>query len=72
MGGTVGKSPDDERRGRKRDVIDKTWHDWQRWDLSNKITFGGGSISVQVDPGQASTHLTGVPPFFDVRDNPSS
>ncbi|KAF9647450.1 Di-copper centre-containing protein [Thelephora ganbajun] len=47
-------------------MVDKIWYDWQHRNSSNKNTFGGGSISVQVDPSQASKYPTGAPPLLNL------
>ena len=47
-------------------MIDKIWYEWQLRDSSNKNAFGGGTISVQVDPTQGVAYPTGAPPFLNV------
>ena len=52
-------------------MIDKIWYEWQLRDPSNKNAFGGGTISMQVDPTIATTYPTGAPPFLNVSEIPS-
>ena len=53
-------------------MIDKVWYQWQLRDSSNKNAFGGGTVSVQVDPIQGAIYPTGAPPFLNVSEAPSS
>jgi len=46
-------------------MIDKIWYEWQLRSSTNKNAFGGGSISIQVDPVGAAAYPNGAPPFLD-------
>ena len=48
-------------------MVDKVWYEWQLRTPSNKNSFAGGSISIQVDP---TAPPNGAPPLLSVCDNP--
>jgi hypothetical protein len=53
-------------------MIDRIWYLWQLRSSTNKGAFGGGSISIQVDPVQAAAYPNGAPPNLAVPVNPSN
>jgi len=59
-------SPNDPMFFLHHSMIDKIWYEWQLRDSSNKNAFGGGTVSVQVDPTQATTYPTGAPPLLNL------
>ena len=53
-------------------MIDRIWYLWQLRSSTNKNAFGGGSVSIQVDPVAAAAYPNGAPPNLNVRDNLSN
>jgi len=47
-------------------MIDKVWYDWQLQDPNNTNAFGGGTVSIQVDPAVGAIYPTGGPPFLNL------
>lgn len=52
-------------------MIDKLWYDWQNANPANFWSFGGGSVSVVLNPELNRTFPTGIPPYMNVRVLPT-